>query len=52
MTGESVNNPHMSEFTFFLFLDSGWYNVDFSFIEPLSWGKNKGCNFLNKECSD
>jgi leishmanolysin-like peptidase len=50
MTGVVPEHPHMSEFTFWIFKDSGWYDVDFSLADPLSWGKNKGCDFVNKEC--
>jgi len=29
--------------------DTNWYaDVDFDLAEEMQWGKNKGCNFLNK----
>ena len=30
--------------------DSGWYFVDKTFCEENYWGKNKGCEFVNKKC--
>ncbi|KAF2077812.1 hypothetical protein CYY_000857 [Polysphondylium violaceum] len=26
--------------------DSGWYDIDFSYAEPLMWGKKLGCNWF------
>ena len=33
-----------------LMMDSGWYYVDKTFCEESYWGKNKGCEFVNKKC--
>jgi len=30
--------------------DSGWYFVDKTFCEENFWGKNKGCEFVDKKC--
>jgi len=36
-----------SGFTFALFEDMGWYEVNKDLEEPIFWGKNKGCDFFN-----
>lgn len=52
MTGEIPEHPKMSSISLHMFKDSGWYDVDFSLDQPLDWGKNMGCNFVNNECKD
>jgi leishmanolysin-like peptidase len=42
----------VSKFTLALFEDTGWYKANYSFAEPLKFGKNAGCDFLNKKCVD
>ncbi len=32
-------------------LDTGWYRVDYSLSEPLRYGMDKGCDFVEKQCS-
>ncbi len=34
---------YVSEFTFRLMEDSGWYTVDYDYTQPFSWGKGEGC---------
>jgi len=50
MTASSISDSVISEFTLALLEGSGWYVVDYTNIEPFSWGKGKGCNFLKSPC--
>ena len=40
----------ISEFTLGLLEDSGWYKVNYYTGGLMRFGKNKGCEFLNKDC--
>ena len=40
----------ISEFTLSLLEDSGWYKVNYFTGGLMRFGKNKGCEFLNKDC--
>ena len=40
----------ISEFTLALLEDSGWYKVNYYTGGLMRFGKNKGCNFLYKDC--
>ena len=52
MTGSaSPGKRTISELTLALFQDSGWYRVDASDVEPLTWGAGLGCSFVNEACS-
>ena len=42
----------ISEFTLAALEDSGWYKVNYYTGGLMRFGKNKGCNFLNKNCLD
>ena len=46
--------PHslkISALTLAYFKDSGWYDVNYDRIAPVSmWGRNAGCNFAKKTC--
>ena len=35
----------LDPFTFAVLQDTGWYQVDFSTLDPYLWGKGKGCDF-------
>ncbi len=37
----------ISKLTLSLFDDMGWYFVKYDDFPDLSWGKNKGCDFVN-----
>lgn len=50
MTAVSAKNTVISEFTLAILQDSGWYKVNFDMAHPISWGKGKGCKFLNEGC--
>jgi len=52
MTASAILDTKVSEVTLALFEGSGWYKVDYSMAEPMTWGKDQGCNFLNKPCFD
>ena len=42
----------ISDFTLALLQDSGWYQVYYYTGGLMRFGKNKGCNFLDDECSN
>jgi hypothetical protein len=50
MTGQYSSNQIISNFTLNFLNDIGWYKVDLSLAEPLSWGSGKGCSFLQSSC--
>ena len=58
LLGEYMNsiqyNPEIviSEFTLALLNDSGWYKVNYYTGGLMRFGKNKGCDFLNNDCSE
>eukprot|EP00486_Rosalina_sp_Unknown_P000040 CAMPEP_0201564410 /NCGR_PEP_ID=MMETSP0190_2-20130828/2695_1 /ASSEMBLY_ACC=CAM_ASM_000263 /TAXON_ID=37353 /ORGANISM="Rosalina sp." /LENGTH=904 /DNA_ID=CAMNT_0047980563 /DNA_START=16 /DNA_END=2730 /DNA_ORIENTATION=+ len=41
-----------SGLTFALMNDSGWYDIDYNYVEPYYWAKNAGCEYFNLECID
>lgn len=50
MTGTYTQNSVFSRITFAFLEDTGWYHVNYSNAEELSWGKNLGCDFAQKSC--
>ena len=52
MTAGEVFDRRISEFTLALLEGTGWYKVDYSLAEPMSYGKNEGCAFLDTKCID
>ena len=56
LLGEFMNSNHylpeqaISEFTLALLDDSGWYKINYYTGGLMRYGKNKGCDFLNKDC--
>ncbi|KAF8567858.1 hypothetical protein P879_09627 [Paragonimus westermani] len=50
MSGSILKRAVVSKFTLAFFHDSGWYDVDMSQAEPLTWGQNLGCDFVLKSC--
>jgi leishmanolysin len=51
MVGDiGISDPSYSELTFALMEDSGWYEVDWSWAEPMNWGADAGCNFIEQKC--
>ena len=48
MTASNSKNTVFSRFTLALLDSTGWYtSVDYSYAEPMLWGKGKGCRMLN-----
>lgn len=53
MIAGNSKNAYMSEFTLALLDSTGWYNsVDFTFSEPMLWGKNSTCSFFDVDSCD
>lgn len=53
MIASNKKHTYISRFTLALFNSTGWYrSVNFSLAEPVTWGKNKGCAFLNVDNCD
>lgn len=50
MTASSIKNAAFSKFTMALLVDSGWYDIEWSLLEPFYYGEGKGCDFVNKAC--
>ena len=48
---ESRSDQVISEFTLALLEDSGWYQVNYFTGGLMRFGKNKGCNFINNNCT-
>lgn len=42
----SGHDAAISKFTFALLEDSGWYTPTYEYLDEVSWGKGKGCDFL------
>lgn len=53
MIATSKKGAFLSRFTLALLESSGWYPyVNYGYAESTTWGKQKGCNFLNiDDCS-
>lgn len=43
MTGSTMYDRVISEFTAAVYTASGWYKANTSFTTKLYWGKGKGC---------
>lgn len=43
-------NEVISNFTLAFFNHTGWYKVRYNNRSSMSWGRNKGCNFVNRQC--
>lgn len=39
-----------SDITLAAFKDMGWYDVDYTYSQQLTWGKDAGCDFVNSGC--
>ncbi|CAK9304546.1 unnamed protein product [Gordionus sp. m RMFG-2023] len=50
MTGTHTQDTVFSRITLALMEDTGWYLVNYSMAEDLAWGKNLGCDFIEKSC--
>src|SRR5689334_10758687 len=52
MTASAIKELRITEFSLALLEGTGWYQADYTMAEPITYGKNKGCNFLNTKCID
>jgi len=50
MTASALKDARFSEFTLALLEGTGWYKVNYEYAEPMTYGKNKGCEFLDTKC--
>lgn len=50
MTASAINELRVTEFSLAMMEGSGWYQVDYSMAEPITYGKGKGCAFLDNRC--
>ncbi|XGW06004.1 hypothetical protein V3C99_016390 [Haemonchus contortus] len=50
MSGGSLQVHAISRITLALFEDSGWYQVDYSKADEMTFGKGLGCDFVKKSC--
>lgn len=52
MTGTHTQNPVYSRITLALMEDTGWYKANMEMAQPLSWGRNLGCDFAQRSCME
>ena len=50
MIADSYGENYISNITLSLLEDTGWYSVNYETAQNIIWGKNRGCDFLNKKC--
>jgi hypothetical protein len=50
MTAFARTGTKFTNFTLALLEDSGWYIVNYSKAQEISWGRNKGCEFFKNNC--
>lgn len=50
MIADTIPDPVITQFTLSVMEGSGWYQVDYSHVEPFNWGKGEGCPFLDGQC--
>jgi len=50
MTANDIRDPRFSEFTLALLEGTGWYKPVYTMAEPMTYGKNAGCAFLDSPC--
>ncbi|EKF98961.1 surface protease GP63, putative, partial [Trypanosoma cruzi] len=48
----TVGAGYYTALTMAVFADMGYYRVNWSMAEPMSWGHHSGCDFLEKKCSE
>ncbi|PBJ76007.1 surface protease GP63 [Trypanosoma cruzi cruzi] len=48
----TVGAGYYTALTMAVFADMGYYRVNWSMAEPMSWGHRSGCEFLEKKCSE
>jgi len=52
MTAGGMYDRRISQFTLALLEGTGWYKVDYSFAESMTYGKGQGCAFFDTPCMD
>ena len=52
MTGNSIDQEKYSKFTLAFLEDTGWYKPDYTKADDFTYGKGKGCGFVNNLCND
>jgi leishmanolysin len=50
LTGEATSFPIFSNISLSVFADSGWYQLNYTYVESLVWGRGMGCNFAMNHC--
>lgn len=50
MTASFLRDSKISEFTLAVLEGTGWYQVSYEFVDPMTYGKNAGCAFLDTKC--
>jgi hypothetical protein len=50
MTASQMDDFRISQITLSLLESTGWYTPDYSMAEPLVYGRQEGCGFLNSYC--
>src|SRR5689334_22846686 len=50
MTASAISDERITEFSLAFLEGTGWYQPDYTMVEPFTWGKNKGCAFLDTQC--
>ncbi|EKF28336.1 surface protease GP63, putative, partial [Trypanosoma cruzi marinkellei] len=48
----TVGAGYYTALTMAVFADMGYYRVNWSMAEPMSWGNRSGCEFLQKKCNE
>ncbi|RNC34773.1 surface protease GP63, partial [Trypanosoma cruzi] len=48
----TVGAGYYTALTMAVFADMGYYSVNWSMAEPMSWGHRSGCDFLEKKCGE
>jgi leishmanolysin len=51
MSSGSIYGRRISELSLTLLEASGWYNIDYSYAEPYSFGQGQGCSFISNTCA-
>lgn len=46
--GYVANDLQFTKYSFAVMEDSGWYKPDYTYIDQIEFGKNRGCDFITK----
>jgi hypothetical protein len=50
MTASDMTDSAVSLFTLTFLEDTGWYNINYDYADPLTFGYGEGCDFVNEAC--